>query len=868
MADIQDFGEKIGGAKKDLWKRRGLQIEELADMNERDLLENVTKENVWGEVDYIALVEGGMTRENALYIKMIRDSLPAKIDKYRNYTLQQIAEKYITFINEVKEECYKTLVMSDILTLERRILVSHGYLEGREWTDKSKGVFPLSEKKFMNLICVSKSKYMQVMQEALIQNFPYEYRNELKNTYICAYGSYGFTIAVKGKGLLFKGSKENGKFFKTQDECIEYCRNQIRADIDAIRAEKKASKQGDKLDKKKLMPPYLEHIKRDGVDYRNGRDIDTEELLKVFEFRGGEFGNWVNQNERQEYINRAYDSFLDLAKVLNLPIKAMSLGGYENMKLAIAFGARGSGNALAHYERARVVINLTKLRGAGSLAHEMGHALDDFIGNKVGYGTFLSTYPGYSRKPIKPELMPIIEAMEKVMRVIKETQKTKEEYLQEIQKRIKSNQANLNRYVENILKQFNTQYYVKGKGAGYRDVTSLQIEEMTTLANNVRERHTDLDSFVAYYKAVRGKGIDKETVKFLSMMIQIIIGAQQEIKVYEETGELNTGKKRTDFYRNALELDVSHGSRSKAYWSLSEELFARAFAAYVEDNLGFRNDYLVYGTNYVPPAPFPRTNPSGEERKAINEAMKELMESIRVGLFEGIGFAMRRPAHLRKPLREEDKARMAELAEKSKALEEERERVEQERAEQEKAKVTEEKKKDDKTVQKPVKRKVSTKSIESAKDLRNYLKDKQTYNGSLEKAFVHFVNSSHKKGMDIMVEKTPKNKLIGSSRVWCIKANKIVIDSTQTTEKKLEGVLESVTTVLMKKKGILAEYPTIEECVRQIVVYKLCKKFNLDVRTYCMGIEFDRLVQSSELDKCLEVASSVLKDVLVQIGLA
>ena len=31
---------------------------------------------------------------------------------------------------------------------------------------------------------------------------------------------------------------------------------------------------------------------------------------------------------------------------------------------------------MAHYEPARNVINLTRLKGAGSLAHEWGHALD------------------------------------------------------------------------------------------------------------------------------------------------------------------------------------------------------------------------------------------------------------------------------------------------------------------------------------------------------------------------------------------------------------------------------------------------------------------------------------------------------------
>ena len=31
---IQDFGKKIGGARKDLWAARGLRIEDIEDFNE------------------------------------------------------------------------------------------------------------------------------------------------------------------------------------------------------------------------------------------------------------------------------------------------------------------------------------------------------------------------------------------------------------------------------------------------------------------------------------------------------------------------------------------------------------------------------------------------------------------------------------------------------------------------------------------------------------------------------------------------------------------------------------------------------------------------------------------------------------------
>ena len=56
------------------------------------------------------------------------------------------------------------------------------------------------------------------------------------------------------------------------------------------------------------------------------------------------------------------------------------------LQLALAFGARGQGlsGAVAHYERNYGVINLTKMQGAGALAHEWFHAADHYFGRQDG----------------------------------------------------------------------------------------------------------------------------------------------------------------------------------------------------------------------------------------------------------------------------------------------------------------------------------------------------------------------------------------------------------------------------------------------------------------------------------------------------
>lgn len=115
---------------------------------------------------------------------------------------------------------------------------------------------------------------------------------------------------------------------------------------------------------------------RVGEDYRKGKDVSAEEFRSTFGFRGVQFGEWANQADRQAALNNAYDSFLDLAKFLGISPMAISLNG----ELGMAFGSRGrGGKAAAHYELEEVVINLTKPSGAGSLAHEWWHALDNYF---------------------------------------------------------------------------------------------------------------------------------------------------------------------------------------------------------------------------------------------------------------------------------------------------------------------------------------------------------------------------------------------------------------------------------------------------------------------------------------------------------
>lgn len=135
-----------------------------------------------------------------------------------------------------------------------------------------------------------------------------------------------------------------------------------------------------KINRRKIPLVCPCNTRRIGVDRRGGRNVEAEDFMNTFGFRGVQFGNWTHQLERQEFVNQAFDAFLDLAELIGAEPRSLSL----NNELGLAFGARGLGRCSAHYEPGEVVINLTKTRGAGSLAHEWWHALDNYFARAAG----------------------------------------------------------------------------------------------------------------------------------------------------------------------------------------------------------------------------------------------------------------------------------------------------------------------------------------------------------------------------------------------------------------------------------------------------------------------------------------------------
>lgn len=411
-----------------------------------------------------------------------------------------------------------------------------------------------------------------------------------------------------------------------------------------------------------------EKVMRDGQPRRTGH-ATAEDFAKTFGFRGVEFGLWNNQDERQEVMNHAYDGLLDLAEVLGVPPKALSLNG----DLALAFGARGQGlsGAIAHYERGHAVINLTKMQGAGALAHEWFHAADHYFGrqdgkassekiqNKRGDTVFDSDGTGdYASHGLSLKSKMREELQAKYKSLIQTLFTKAEQYVEDTEKAerfVGSTRDTLVKSLTAMRKQLETA--PEWQKRNNKPASAEQLAEFDRLADdlvagrafqletrssepkkgqrfgNIRLSNDQLDALSALFKAVRGRnGMNAEGTGIVDGIRSDLRRYAERVRMLEEARNGNEKTKRvpTEFAMNAKRID--QGSATD-YWTTAHEMAARAFSAYVEDKLPGRSDFLSYGSNNAMPEyrlfnvrPFPE----GAERVAIGKAFDDFIGALQI----------------------------------------------------------------------------------------------------------------------------------------------------------------------------------------------------------------------------------------------
>ena len=390
---IDDFGEKLEGARKDYASK-------MEAAKEADIA-NVPLSKSWPEPDYEKLVETGSNPFLVGFARAVRDEIPSKprkgwklkgwVDKVAQ--LREMAEGAIagrSSENSIRAHIEKISQLHGLLG-RAELYAASGHKKSLKGISFQRVHFSLyeNEKDVAKWVVERKSSASAFSnmprtlvasdtKEGAIEEFKNRYASlvEKKAKRAVRFDIYSrrgekdkpFYIAKKiGRDVVpikegFSSAKEARQYRDSNQEELEQALAKIK-DIPSHRKETNAP--------------------RVGVDYRNGSDVSPEVFAETFGFRGVQFGNFVENDRRQQDLNEAYDAFMDLAGVLNIPPKSLSLNG----ELGLAFGARGKGGKRApkaHYEPGAIVINLTKRAGAGSLAHEWWHSLDNYFSRERG----------------------------------------------------------------------------------------------------------------------------------------------------------------------------------------------------------------------------------------------------------------------------------------------------------------------------------------------------------------------------------------------------------------------------------------------------------------------------------------------------
>lgn len=423
---IKDFGEKIGGARKDVWRAEGMSVDDILGLTDEEKDYYINRDMVWPLPRSKELVEAGLDVLVAFWQREVRK----KVRKYPLISVTdnktEIQEGYVRMVGKIRDRVMKIKSLDELADFYNEVKDGFG--------DYELFVHCACRYDMYNL----KYNLPNMRYRCMNQNFPY-------------------------------GRKAASKTIR----------------------------------KKAFPMPLLDHIKREGPDVRRGRKINADIWQREFSFRGVEFGNWLSQKDRQDSMNYCYEALSDLADAMAIEKTDIAFGG----QLALAFGARGRSGAASHYEYMRKVINLTKMHGAGTLAHEWAYALDHALAKF--YGVDDAKFASQSK----------------------------------------------------------------------------QTDKLPDVLNTL-------------YKAM----------------------------VKDEDGN------RTDFLRGSIEFDKSFRRSAYGNWSSRIEMFARAFACYIKDVLGYSSDYLMgHADVYV----FEFENqgysaiPQGEEREILDDLFDVLIYQLK-----------------------------------------------------------------------------------------------------------------------------------------------------------------------------------------------------------------------------------------------
>ncbi|QEJ98658.1 LPD1 domain-containing protein [Treponema phagedenis] len=379
---------------------------------------------------------------------------------------------------------------------------------------------------------------------------------------------------------------------------------------------------------------------------RNVKAHSTEELKKMFNLRDIQSGNWVLKDPMSAkfHVDHACEAFADLADITGIPDSLISLNG----RLALAIGSRGKSKAEAHYEHVERVINLTKMKGGGNLAHEWFHAFDNLISEAM-VGGKIDVFLTNPMNHLSKKQQDILSEYIRIKNNTSYSQKYKD-FLLDTQ-RDKLKKAGITPPVENSQEE-----HVLQVRAAFDNLVKAMTEGNTPIKQEVE--YSSADYKLAKFNFDKATSGLAEKIRYAGSLEKAIELAHKfwgipitknEVKQKNEwirmicayygnaeggRAAIDSGKKGSAFHEDAKALDRG---KAKPYWSAPHEMAARAFSAYIDDMLkasGRKNDYLAYATENDDYDSGDDENkqkpyPEGEERKKINAAFKQLFDVVK-----------------------------------------------------------------------------------------------------------------------------------------------------------------------------------------------------------------------------------------------
>ncbi len=398
---INDVGEKIGGAAKDL-RGRLVRAKDLQDMTILEKHSLVKKEAVWPMPNWEEMVENGASPESVIAMDLIYRRIankPALRFIKNTPEAQELGiSDYVSILTETMQAMQACKTLDDVNNLKRIVLagvqnlkVEEGHTPEDDKARKSRAYHSLWRTRTADPLRLTSADRMEAVSYA--HTYDKNTPDYLKKMNICESSrrpntffiqelhSNSFFVrnpnysAESPECLLDVKSKSSPSFskityFVSREEAKTALQSSYAFRNDPEMAKKNKAQTEKKAAPKKIVREHLKTINRIGPE-REKADISPEDFIARFGFRAAEFGEWLPDDERRSVLRYARDALSDLAEVLKIPDAAIGRG-----ILAVGFGARGKSYASAHYEPDRHVINLTRLKGAGSLAHELFHWFD------------------------------------------------------------------------------------------------------------------------------------------------------------------------------------------------------------------------------------------------------------------------------------------------------------------------------------------------------------------------------------------------------------------------------------------------------------------------------------------------------------